>query len=98
MRISIKDILSMKSDLENTYEMNKNISLNDALADVHIKSMRTLRKGIQYLEGVLSAVDVDVDLDHLYLKNLKFKVIEDNKITKITKMNNNIELKKDDEG
>ena len=87
----------MKSDLENTYEMNKNISLNDALADVHIKSMRTLRKGIQYLEGVLSAVDVDVDLDHLYLKNLKFKVIEDNKITKITKMNNNIELKKDDE-
>ena len=97
MRISIKDILSMKSDLENTYEMNKNISLNDALADVHIKSMRTLRKGIQYLEGVLSAVDVDVDLDHLYLKNLKFKVIEDNKITKITKMNNNIELKKDDE-
>lgn len=75
MKISIGDLLKIKKDFIELYEFRKKSVGANVFTDEHLESMKNIRGALKEIEVQLKSIEVEFDVDKMYLSRFEFKDI-----------------------
>lgn len=74
MKMTISKVLGLKKDLLDLYELSKSSVASECFSEDYVEGLNNIRKAVGEIDQQLELIEVDIDLEKMYLSKFEFKL------------------------